>query len=107
MSVCKKTICEQIHQLKRNRIIYKTDLFDISIAKFFADGIIEMETAYLFKPYEIIDEKYTKTNGIFRWDMVEFKEAITMANRLDFNVCIHAVGDFACKLAIDGNRIFY
>ncbi|BCZ45097.1 exoenzyme regulatory protein aepA precursor [Clostridium gelidum] len=100
-SVCKKTICEQIHQLKRNRIMYKTDLFDVSIAKFLADGIIEMETAYLFKPYESIGEKYTETNGIFKWDIVEFKEAITMANRLDFNVFIHAVGDFACKLAID------
>jgi len=99
--VCKKTICEQIHQLKRNRIIYKTDLFDVSIAKFFADGIIVMETAYLFNPYVTIDENYTKTNGIFRWNMVEFKEGITMANRLDFNVCIHAVGDCACKLAID------
>ena len=81
--------------------MYKTDLFDVSIAKFLADGIIEMETAYLFKPYESIGEKYTETNGIFKWDIVEFKEAITMANRLDFNVCIHAVGDFACKLAID------
>jgi len=100
--VCKKTICEQIHQLKRKRIIYKTDLFDVSIAKFFADGIIEMETAYLFKPYETIYEKHTKTNGIFKWDIVDFKEGITMANRLEFNVCIHAVGDFACKLAIDG-----
>jgi len=100
-NVCKKTICEQIHQLKRNRIIYKTDLFDISIAKFFADGIIEIETAYLFKSYGTIDEKSTAANGIFRWDMVEFKEGITMANRLDLNVCIHAVGDCACKLAID------
>jgi len=100
--VCKKTIYEQIHQLKRNRIIYKTGLLDVAIAKFFADGIIEMETAHLFKQYENIDEKGAKANGIFRWDMVEFKEAITMANRLDFNVCIHAVGDFACKLAIDG-----
>ena len=100
--VCKKTICEQIHQLKRNRIIYKTHLFDISIAKFFADGIIEMKTAYLFKPYRTIDEKSNITNGIFRWNMVEFKEGITMANRLECNVCIHAVGDYACKLAIEG-----
>ena len=100
-SVCKKTICEQIHQLKRNRIIYKTDLFDVSTAKLFADGIIEMKTAYLFKPYESIGGKHTETNGIFKWDIVEFKEAITISNRLDFNVCIHASGDFACKLAID------
>jgi len=100
--VCKKTICEQIHQLKRNRIIYKTELFDLSIAKFFADGIIEMETAYLFKPYRSIGEKFAKTNGIFKWDMLEFNEGIKMANRLDFNVFVHAVGDLACKLAIDG-----
>ena len=100
--VCKKTIYEQIHQLKRNRIIYKTDLFDISTAKFFADGIIDLETAYLFKPYEAIGGKAKKANGIFRWDMLEFKEGIEMANRLEFNTCIHAVGDLACKLAIDG-----
>jgi len=100
--VCKKTIYEQIHQLKRNRIIYKTDLFDITTAKFFADGIIDMKTAYLFKPYENIEEKYKKDNGIFMWDMLELKDGIEVANRLEFNVCIHAVGDFACKLAIDG-----
>ena len=100
--VCKKTIYEQIHQLKRNRIIYKTDLFDIKTAKFFADGIIDMKTAYLFKPYGNIEEKYKKENGIFRWDMLELKDGIEMANRLEFNVYIHAVGDFACKLAIDG-----
>lgn len=99
--VCKKTIWEQMHQLKRRRIIWKTDLFDVSIAKFFADGIMEMKTAYLFKYYESIGEKCNETKGILKWDMVEFKEAITIANRLDFNVCVHAVGDFACKLAID------
>ena len=48
--VCRQTICEQIHQLKRNKIIYETSLFNISIIKFHVDGIVEMGTAYLFKP---------------------------------------------------------
>ena len=100
--VCKKTICEQMHQLKRNRIVYKTELFDIATVKFFADGIIDLKTACLFKPYVDIDERSKKVNGVFRWDMLEFKDGIEMANRLEFNVCIHAVGDLACKLAIDG-----
>ncbi len=100
--ICKRSIYEQLHQIKRNRIIYNTELFDVSIAKFFADGIIENMTAYLFKPYELINERFTETNGLFLWDTSEFKEGIKMANRLEFNVCIHAVGDFACKLAIDG-----
>lgn len=100
--ICKKTIYEQMHELKRNRILYNTKLFNISIAKFFADGIIENMTAYLFKTYELFNENDTSDNGMFLWDEREFKEAIKMANRLEFNVFIHAVGDLACKLAIDG-----
>lgn len=99
--VCKQTICEQIHQLKRNKIIYETDLFNISIAKFFVDGIIGMGTAYLFNNYEN-EKKLNITNGVFMWDKVEFTEAIEMVNRLEFNAIIHASGDFACKLAVDG-----
>lgn len=100
--IINKTIYAQLHELKRNRIIYKTDLFDISIAKFFADGNIEMKTAYLFKPYNNINGGFSESNGVFLWNISELKEAIKMANRLDFNVFIHASGDLACKLAIDG-----
>lgn len=99
--ICKKTVHEQMHNLKRNRIIYKTDLFDVSITKFFADGIIEMATAYLFKPYGIFKERHAENKGIFRWNMLEFQHGIELANRLEFSAFIHAAGDFACKLAID------
>lgn len=100
--ICKRTIFEQMHHLKRRRILYKTDLCDISIAKFFTDGLIEDKTAYLFRPYEQIDKESYDDNGMFLWNYQEFKEGIKMANRLDFNVCIHAVGDLACKMSIDG-----
>jgi predicted amidohydrolase YtcJ len=100
--ICERSIYEQLHQLKRNKIMYNTKIFDVSIVKFYADGIIENMTAYLFKPYELSNEKSIKSNGSFLWEINEFKEGIKMANRLEFNVCIHAVGDFACKLAIDG-----
>lgn len=99
---CKRSIYEQIHQLKRDRIIYKTELFDISIAKLFADGIIENMTAYMFKPYEQIDKFSDEIRGEFLWHKDEFEEAIKMVNMLEFNAHIHAVGDLACKLAIDG-----
>lgn len=99
--VYRQTICEQIHQLKRNKIIYETDLFSISIAKFYLDGIIGMGTAYLFNNYEN-QKKLNIANGLLMWDIAEFKEAIEMVNRLEFNTIIHASGDFACKLAVDG-----
>lgn len=104
--ICKRTIHEQMHYLKRNSILYKTKLLDISITKFFADGFIEKMTAYLFKPYESI-ESTCKSNGMFLWDYDEFKEGIKMANRFDFNVCVHAAGDFACKLSIDAIECSY
>lgn len=101
-TLCKRSVYEQIHELKRNRIIYNTELFYVAFTNFFADGIIEDMTAFLFKPYELINEKVGENNGLFLWDIDEFKEGIKMSNRLDFNVCINAVGDLACKLAIDG-----
>ena len=97
-NVCKKNITEQMHKVKRNRVMYTTKLFDISIVKFLVDGVIETMTAYLFKPYKLSN----KNNGIFLWEEEELKSGIKMANMLDFNVYIHASGDFACKTAIDG-----
>ncbi|WP_459479243.1 amidohydrolase [Clostridium saccharoperbutylacetonicum] len=100
--LCKRSVNEQLHELKRNRIIYSTELFLVSVAKFFLDGIIENMTAFLFKPYTLIDDKCNEKQGLFLWDINELKEGIKMANRLEFNVCIHAKGDLACKFAIDG-----
>lgn len=100
--ICGRSIYEQLHKIKRDQIIYKTDLFDLSRVKFFADGITEMATAYLFNNYREVFKNDLDYRGLFMWKVSEFKEAIKMANRFEFDVCIHAKGDLACKLAIDG-----
>lgn len=100
--ICGKSICEQLHKIKRDQIIYKTNFFDLSRVKFFADGITEMATAYLFNDYREVFKNSLDHRGLFMWKISEFKEAIKMANRFEFDVCIHAKGDLACKLAIDG-----
>lgn len=92
-----KTIYEQIHELKRLNIIYKSRYFNITRACFEADGLIEMHSAFLFKPY-----RNGNNAGKFKWDILEFKEGVKMANRLDFNAAIECRGDNACKVAIDG-----
>lgn len=101
--VCRKTVYEQTHEIKRNRILYKTELFDVSIGEIDVDGRIELGLAYLFKPYrgDLLQcaEDY---RGKFMWHMIEFVEAIKMANRLDINLIINARGDYGCKLAMDG-----
>ena len=62
------------------------------------DGRLELELAYLFRPYRN-SESY---RGKLMWHMIEFNEAIKMANRLDINMLINARGDYACKIAMDG-----
>lgn len=97
-----KTIYEQLHELKRLKIIYKGKYFDITRACFQADGSIKMHNAFLFKPYMDNEKSDKEYLGRFMWDLLEFKEGIKMANRLDFNVSIEAQGDNACKVSIDG-----
>lgn len=97
-----KTIYEQLHELKRLRIIYKSRYFDITRACFECDGLIEMHSAFLFKPYRNDNEYNADNIGRFKWDVLEFKEAVKMANRLDFNVAIECRGDNACKVSMDG-----
>ena len=97
-----KTIYEQIHQLKRLKIIYENELFDINRACFQVDGQIRKRAAFLFKPYKDKEKLGDEYLGRFMWNLLEFKEGVKMANRLDFNVSIEAQGDNACRLAMDG-----
>ncbi|MDO5517384.1 MAG: amidohydrolase family protein [Clostridium sp.] len=101
--VCRKTVYEQTHEIKRNRILHKTELFDISIGEIDIDGRIELGLAYLFKPYIDGLEQYPEDyRGKFMWHMIELVEAIKMANRLDINLIINARGDYGSRLAMDG-----
>lgn len=95
----KKSIYEQVHEIKRLKIIYKSRYFDITRICFKGDGLIETHDAFLFKPYKNCNNEYS---GRFKWEFLEFKEAIKMANRLDFDAVIECCGDNGCRAAIDG-----
>ena len=103
--ICKKTVYVQTHEIKRNRILYQSELFDISIGEIDVDGRLELGLSYLFKPYRSIAnyrDNEDDYRGKLMWHMIEFVEAIKMANRLDINMLINARGDYACKIAMDG-----
>lgn len=101
--ICRKTVYEQVHEIKRNRILYKSELLDVSIGEIDVDGRIELGLAHLFKPYKCdLLECSEEYRGKIMWHMIEFIEAIKMANRLDINLIINARGDYACKIAMDG-----
>ncbi len=66
--------------------------------KFFADGVIESGTGALLEPY--CDCPHSK--GMPNWDTAELALAVTAIDALGFNAHIHAIGDGAARMALDG-----
>lgn len=64
--------------------------------KFFVDGVIENHTAYLLDDY--VD---TCTRGLPVWTDGQLREAFGDADRLGFDLHVHAIGDAGVRLALD------
>ena len=65
--------------------------------KFFADGVLESGTSALIEPY--CDCPHSR--GLPNWDPAELAEAVTAVDALGFTAHIHAIGDFAVRMALD------
>jgi predicted amidohydrolase YtcJ len=64
--------------------------------KFFVDGIIENHTAYLLEEYAD-----ACTRGLPVWTDKQLREAFLDADRLGFDLHLHAIGDAGVRLALD------
>jgi predicted amidohydrolase YtcJ len=64
--------------------------------KFFIDGIVENHTAYLLENYA---DRCTRGSPVWRPD--QLVAAFLDADRLGFDVHVHAIGDGAARLALD------
>ena len=64
--------------------------------KFFVDGIVENRTAYLLEPYA---DRCTR--GLPVWRSAQLAEAFRDADRLGFDLHLHAIGDGGVRLALD------
>lgn len=93
-------IMENIRQIRTLADLYKGQNFRISDVKFFMDGIVESETAYLSEPYVGTDSR-----GADRWggeeSMQRLCDAVTLCNDLGLNAHFHAIGDAAVTKALD------
>lgn len=74
---------------------FKTDLFQVQGFKFFADQVLEEETAYLAEPYES-GEKGMKT-----WDPELLETLWTKIDAAGYQIHVHQVGDAAATYALD------
>ena len=92
----------QITNLKRLRNTYSGELFKVTNAKFFIDGVIEGATAKLLHPYEKAAGKGNGYYGVYSWeDMDALKQVFTTLNSEGFQIHVHSIGDRATRDTLD------
>lgn len=74
---------------------FKTDYFKVIGFKFFADQVLEEETAYLDEPY------LSGENGIKTWDDDLLENLWTKIDAAGYQIHVHQIGDAAATYALD------
>jgi predicted amidohydrolase YtcJ len=72
------------------------------IVKAFADGVIETGTAAMLAPYQGRIAGQTGALGFPQWELGELAAAVRVADRRGWQIQVHAIGDGAVRLALDG-----
>jgi len=88
----------QIPELIRLRALYNTPHLNASTAKLFVDGVIESHTAFLLEPY--LDQPGYR--GSANYTPEKLTKLIAALDRANLQVHIHAIGDGAIRMALDG-----
>lgn len=79
---------------------YSNDLFSVVGAKFFVDGVVDNQSAYLLAPYA-----NDSTNvGATGWDPDALNQAVTTVNEMGLLAHIHAMGDAGVRMALDATE---
>ena len=87
----------QLNQIERMRAKYHDDWIAGGVVKFFLDGVIETHTAAMLAPYS--DD--TSLSGSLLWDPDRYKRAVAELDSRHVQICSHAIGDRAIRLALD------
>ncbi len=84
-----------LKELEQAAHLYRDDWLHAGAVKFYLDGVIESHTAVMLEPY------MDGLNGKMFWRSDEFKRAVTMVDRLGYQIFTHAIGDGAVRLCLD------
>ena len=74
---------------------FKTDYFQAIGFKFYADQVLEEETAYLDEPYT------SGNNGMKTWDDDLMETLFTKIDEAGFQIHVHVIGDAAVTYTLD------
>lgn len=78
-------------------VAYGKDHLDIASVKLFSDGALGSRGAAMIQPYSDDPEN----RGLPFWAQGELDAMVEKANDMGFQVGIHAIGDFANRMALD------
>jgi predicted amidohydrolase YtcJ len=71
------------------------------VVKFFLDGVLESQTAFLLEPYLGADGALGTDHSSPAYEQAELSAAVTELERLGFDSHFHAIGDGAVRQALD------
>lgn len=77
---------------------FTTPYFQVNSFKFFADQVLEEETAYLSEPYLSRDDGW---RGIKVWDDKLMEDLFTRIDKAGFQIHVHQIGDAAATYTLD------
>lgn len=77
---------------------FTTDYFQVNSFKFFADQVLEEQTAYLSTPYQGRTDGWS---GMKVWDDTLMENLLTKIDKAGYQIHIHQIGDEAATYALD------
>jgi predicted amidohydrolase YtcJ len=92
-----ETPLEELHIIQNWKNNIKSNRLHFGRIKVFMDGVIEATTALMVEPYAHID-----TLGDALFTAQHFNKIAVMADKLGWQIAVHAIGDGAVKRTLDG-----
>lgn len=91
----------QLAAIDQWRKEYHSPYFQITTAKFFADGVVEGGTSYLLEPYAPEAGKAAGYCGSLLWEWDRLKDAFCLTNEYGLQIHVHSTGDAATREVLD------
>jgi predicted amidohydrolase YtcJ len=88
---------QQLQRIEEVREKYHNDWLSGGVVKFFLDGVIETHTAAMLAPYA--DDP--SQSGSLLWEPEKYRSFVAELDRRHIQICTHAIGDRAIRLALD------
>lgn len=100
-----RPVAEQVEALLEMKAQCERELFRVSTAKFFADGVVEGGTAFLQTPYASKVGQESDENNAAVWGLRELGAAFRAVHRAGLQIFTHTIGDAATRRVLNALRL--